>query len=64
MTKNNLLKRHIDKGRECLFCACDENTTHLFFDCVVSSAIWEVVQSFLKKPVGANYARMWVSKFF
>ena len=64
MTKSNLLKRHIDRGEDCLFCTCKEDMTHLFFECVVSSNIWSIVQNFYKKPVGNTYesvARLWVS---
>lgn len=39
MTKNNLLKRGIDKNPECLFCSEQERVDHLFFECVVAKNI-------------------------
>ena len=42
MTKNNLLKRGIEKPPECVFCLEQEMLDH-FFDCVVARKIWETV---------------------
>lgn len=55
MTRDNLLKRHIDRGKDCLFCSCNESIANLFFGCVVSFNMWPFVQGFFKIPVGANF---------
>lgn len=36
MTKDNLLKRGIEKPPKCMFCSEHESVDHLFFDCVVA----------------------------
>lgn len=46
MTKDNLLKRGMEKPKECMFCTEDETICHLFFECVVAKMIWHFVLEF------------------
>ena len=49
MSKDNLLKRGIEKSPECMFCTESESIQHLFFDCVVAKLIWEQIASFFNR---------------
>ena len=46
MTKDNLLKRGIEKPKECMFCLEEESISHLFFDCVVAKILWNLFSDF------------------
>ena len=62
MTRDNLLKRGIDKTRGCLFCSDQETIDHLFFGCVVAKSIWGEVSSFFSTDLGSSYlsiAKFW-----
>lgn len=55
MTVDNLLRRGIVKPRSCQFCKEDESIAHLFFECVVAKAMWEIASRFLEVPIGVNF---------
>jgi len=45
-TKDNLLKRGIEKPKECLFCSEEKTICHLFFGCVVAKLLCTCVANF------------------
>ena len=64
MTRDNLLKRNMHKPVDCVFCCELETINHLFFDCLVSSIIWEKVSLFFGIKLGSDFmsiARFWVT---
>jgi hypothetical protein len=68
-TMDNLKKRGLDKPEQCCFCSKKESTVHLFFECVVSKAIWSYVCEFLGLSIGEDYisvASKWLheNKFY
>jgi hypothetical protein len=46
MTKDNLLKRNMNKPVCCIFYFEDESIDHLFFQCIVARKIWDIVSEF------------------
>ena len=65
LTRDNLSKRRSLSDKTCLFCYEPESINHLFFECVVPTQAWEVIQdlfgvvSFLNFEYGATY---WLSR--
>lgn len=55
MTRDNLKKRHIKKPEGCAYCSEKESIHHLFFECVVSQALWNTVAQYFDKPLGQSY---------
>lgn len=55
MTKDNLLKRGIEKPPECVFCFEHETVHHLCFGCVVAKRIWKTVSDFFNLDLGKDY---------
>jgi hypothetical protein len=52
---DNLKKRGLDRPEQCCFCHEKESIVHLFFECVVSKAIWSYVCEFLGFSTGPDY---------
>jgi hypothetical protein len=43
LTKDNLSKRKWKGSNKCSFCNNDETIQHLFFNCHVARAVWQIV---------------------
>ena len=64
MTRDNLLKRHLNKPEDCVFCSELESIDHLFFNCIVAKQIWQTISSIFNVAVGDSFfsvARFWVA---
>jgi hypothetical protein len=64
-TIDNLNKKGMSKPTQCCFCAEDESTGHLFFECVVAREIWRYVCAFLGIGIGHDYLSVtarWLQK--
>jgi hypothetical protein len=64
MTRDNLLKRNLNKPVCCVFCSENESIDHLFFQCIVAKQIWKFITSVFNIQVGHDYisvARFWVA---
>lgn len=52
MTRDNLIKRNMNKATGRVFCAEPESVQYLFFDCIVAQLIWKEFSSFFPMPIG------------
>lgn len=43
MTRDNLLKRNMQKTLNCVFCSEHESVQHLFCECVVALQVWKEI---------------------
>ena len=61
MTKDNLLKRGIEKPKECMFCL-EESICHFFCDCAVAKILWNTFSDFCGLTVScyADVAGRWL----
>ena len=48
LTRDNVAKRKTIEDKSCLFCSEDESIQHLFFECVNSNLIWDIISDFFK----------------
>jgi hypothetical protein len=44
LTKDNLVRRNWMGNTKCVFCDCEENIQHLFFDCHYAKFLWRALQ--------------------
>jgi hypothetical protein len=54
-TVDNLNKKCLAKSDQCCLCSEKESIVHLFFECVVTKAIWGFVSEFLGFNIGSDY---------
>jgi hypothetical protein len=62
----NLGRRGWGGSTQCMFCASDENISHLLFNCPVARYIWSVFQCTFNSPVqprNSSDLGRWVNKF-
>jgi hypothetical protein len=43
LTKDNLIKRNLRGGKQCVFCTQEDYIQHLFFECHFAKFIWTSV---------------------
>jgi hypothetical protein len=55
LTRDNLVKRRKVDDLTCLFCSDHETAHHVFFDCCVARALWDIISDILQCPVGADF---------
>lgn len=55
LTRDNLAKSQVIPDTSCVFCSEAESIKHLFFDCIVSRQIWEVVADVLHIHIPCSF---------
>jgi hypothetical protein len=64
-TVDNLNKKGLKKSVQCNFYNGEETVKHLFFDCVVARAVWDMIRGMISCDVGSDYlsvASKWINK--
>jgi hypothetical protein len=55
LTRDNLAKGRNMENDSCLFCYEKESFRHLFFECCVAQALWEMVYEVTGKHMGDDF---------
>jgi hypothetical protein len=65
LTRDNLTNRRKVEDMSCVFCSEPETVAHLFFDCCVARAFWEIISAVIGRQVGSDFesvAQLWLSE--
>ncbi|XP_058787562.1 uncharacterized protein LOC131661915 [Vicia villosa] len=64
-TKDRIVKFGVATDRKCMFCSCNEDVQHLFFECNYTKKVWEAVLGWLNinhNVQGWCQERKWLEK--
>ena len=67
LIKDNLIKKGLKGGKECVYCWQEQNINHLFFECSAARLVWGLIKCALDlrtTPINLNdYLGRWLKTF-